>query len=818
MKTRKVYIRYSRQAISAVTSVVLATGIILACSDFSGFWDWETPVFFQPDIADQTKPNELFYYTRSLLNTGHDEWGQPLALEPRPDYHDNIDNWYQQLGGNVSKAYIDSFLYNSPDFIWTEAPSMKKFMSIYGNKPLIKHLVETRNKNALKYLLLAKANEFGTDRLNDGWNFFPPYDYYSTDSLPSQSPSTHNVVTEMILEGLHQSRDTFYRQRYAYQLIRKYRYTYYNTGVDSLFQLYFASAAHNYLYHCAMNYAADALVNNHEQAKANYYASLVFHALPEKKYRAYKNFDNKVPVDLILPYCTSDKEKSMVYAMYAFKDFYPNSYYISQALKLDPANTSISDLIIREVNKIDERLLPDYSSRYDWYSDDGENVKPAIRDENGEVVRLYPEESDSYKNLLEMLQQLRLTHTENKDFYSLCLAHLCLLENNTAAAYTYMNAITEATLTQKLKAQYHLTKVLLHIHSRNLRNPLQQDILNTELEYLETHQNDYYRKNYVLNGVRVIASKKLLHDNDYARAYFMSMGITDMYGDYDILENHARPEDIDTILDIVANPRSDFDKKISRYNTLNHDDLRNIQGSLYVRANRMNMALKSFTAATHSYIPVNFSTLNTNPDGNPFYPYNYEPITSDPNDYYTQQYIDWHNERALRLRLEFNNYSIVKEITVLQEKIRKKQGDPALHYFNLASLYFELTYHGRAYRIMNYKELWSMNEIEYLKYMKKRPSYWVHYYGCEWSVPYYKLALKYSKDKELTAKCLYALFRCNRFKQRYYDEKNATNDLDYLFRMHDQYANTEYYRIKECWGLSAYVSELRSNKTKNVND
>ena len=44
------------------------------------------------------------------------------------------------------------------------------------------------------------------------------------------------------------------------------------------------------------------------------------------------------------------------------------------------------------------------------------------------------------------------------------------------------------------------------------------------------------------------------------------------------------------------------------------------------------------------------------------------------------------------------------------------------------------------------------------------------------------------------------------------DSKTET-DLSYLYKLHDEFANTEYYKIKECWGLSAYVSELRQSNT-----
>ncbi len=805
MRTKKNFNSYLTLVVSCLLGILSINQLVQACAGVDWYWRDNPQVFMQPDVGALAKRYEPFYYTYDFLNGGKDAGAQTLTEEDVINEDEQTSIWYTQLKQQVSKKVIYRFLYQSRAYIFEETPTLSHFTAFYERDTFVQ-LIKNQ-KQVLTYFMVAKANEFSTDELDNGWNEFSSWDAYGEENIPNTNGSY--AVTKLIEQKLYAEKNAFYKQRYAFQLIRNYRYTYQSDKVDTLYQTYFANTPNSQLKLAALNYATDALVNANKPIKANYYASILFNASEEKQFRAYHNLSNKIAIEHVLPYCKTSEEKGMVYALYAFKDFFVNAEYVQKAVELDPNNTSIHTLLTRELNKIDYKIMPELSGLFGI----GGTYEPAeeqsITDENGEVIRTYPSAENNTLVLRKLLQNLQARKTPHQDFYTLCLAHLSLISYQLDDARVWLNQLNPDKLEPKLALQHHLTSTLLHIKSANLRKPENQDVLARQLLYIDAHQQEIYYNEFIPNGIRTIAVAKLLKDQDYAHAYLLAEQVTTIYDSYALFENQLRPQDIDTILAIRKQPKSIFEKSITVTKSLRDDELYDIQGSLYMRVNNLIMANASFKKSDPTFIPINFAKLNTNPDGHPCYPYMYTPIAKEEEQYYTPENVIAHNERAHRLAWETTHYSVTQTMLNLMQQIKQKKGDMAAHYYNLASLYMEISFYGRAYSVMQFNDSWSWYEIEY---PGEYGPYGAHYYGSAWAIPYYELALKYSKNRELTAKCLYALFRCNRHLKRYQNKEESTKDIDYLYKLHDQYANTEYYRIKECWGLSAYVKALRTGE------
>jgi hypothetical protein len=781
--------------------------IALACADYSTYWDWENKVFLMPDLADSSKQNDLFFYTQNFINIGHDEYGSPTNELSVPTYNsENIDEWFNHFNGKVSKLIIDSFLYHSRDFVTQGNPTYEQFIKQFSNHPLIYWLIKTKNKRTLNYFFLAKSNEFGYEKLDNGWNDFNTYDAYHEYTRDIAIPNNNNVAS-IILKELTEATDTFFVRRLAFQLIRNYRYNHINTKVDSVFLVYFTASNKDYLFYEALSYACDAETNAGHYAKANYYASILFSEKSKKKFKSYLNFNRKISIDSVLPFATSNLQKSQIYTLYSFHDYYPNVSYITKAIEYDEANTSINDLIIREINKLDARLMPQ-----DNLEETEESLKELYDDES-EVAFTYPDDKANNIELEKLLTTLIAKNTKHIAFYQLCLGHFYITLANYPLANRILKQIELRKLSAKQKAQYYLTTTLLTIKSQNIGALETRNDLVKAIATISENAHLYYNKKFVEQGIRLLIQQRLIGQKDYARAYLIGTTLGNQFGDYDILNNYARPEDIDTINKIVSSPTEAFDDFLSEQyaNLPQKQNLFDIQGSLYLRADNITNAYRSFSKNTHLYIPINFNTLNTNPDGNPFYPYNYDTLTKEEGSYLTPEELTSYNDRAKALKLYYNNFSITKEMLNTLKRIHLKEGDLGQNYFNLASLYIEISYYGRAYKAVEYKNNWGMEEVEHLQYRKKKHRYFDNYYGCKQALHFYKLALANATNKELKAKCLYALFRCTRHEQVYRNDKSKEGEIQYLFTLNDHFSNTHYFRIKECWGLSAYVKELRGN-------
>lgn len=805
MKAPKKYSQFLTLGISLLLLANIIHNIVEACSGGDPVWEEDPQVFMQPDVLNDYK-NEPYYFCMNFLNGGKPDTTS-LNRNELVKGDMNTQSWYLYFKGRISDEAIFSFLYESPAFTYTTTPRLQDFIAQFDSFALIAYLKKYKRNDVLHYLMLAKANEFNTPE--NGWNSFPSYDAYGTDSIQEESPLVD--LSDQLIKALKQERNTFLQQRLAFQLMRYYRYAYKPSGVDSLFMLHFEPHPEHPLYADALKYACDALVNNNQQVKANYYAARLFHHPQGNKWRAYNNLGRSTPINEVLLQCRSSAEQSMVYVLYAFRDYHPNAVYIKKAVTLDPGNTNINDLLVRELNKVDYKLLPTEQQYNFWRwtgnSSDG-NDPITVTDEEGNVTYTYPQHHENNTVLQQLFVDLRGLNNQHEPFYTLCLAHLALIENNVAAAGNWLSMINEHKLGGKLRLQYHLTGAIYHIRKNNLRSAEAQQQLYLNLQYLQQHENDYYYNLYVSNAVKLLATEKLINDGDRAHAYLLADDIRNIYYSYNLFHRTLYPQDIDTIIGLMHHPVSDFERMITTENAIKETELRDIQGSLYLRQNDVVNANKSYALSDNSYEAIHLAKLNTNPDGHPCYPYLYAPLSPSELEYYTQEDIKQHNERTKQYYLPYNNYTITRTILALKDKIRKKEGDLAAHYYYLASLYMEISYYGRFYQALQFDDSWSWYEYEDAAETDNHEPFKDHYYGCAWAIPYYELALQHSKNRELTARCLYALFRCNRHQQRYLN-KESKEDINYLYRLHDGYANTAYYRIKECWGLSAYVKELR---------
>lgn len=795
--TNRKYQHYLHRGISFVFVLVLVQTIIWACVDNDYYWEKDLPRFFQPDAASAGSGRyEPYYLTARFFNVSEkQQTGKAFS-----GYGQNVEDWYVFLHRKVTKSDIDHFL-NQSELI-VEQPNrtdrLEQFLKQYKDEKLIRWLVQQKQYETLYYLYLAKRNEFPASALEDSWNYFHQSDYYGTAHLRDAT----NVpgVSIGLEQQLGKEQDPFLKKRLVFQLIKNYRYTRQDHKVDSLFQqYYFRKQPEDELYYKAMNYATDALVNEKRWAKANYYAALLFDIRAEE-HRAFINFNTDIPVTDALPYCSDAKEKAMVYVLDAFKSYGVNIASLTNAYHYDPSNDAIDHLIIREINKADHTLMPATSSHYEY-------AENSSRDKQ------------SMKELRSFLVMLAQKNTAKKDFYYLCLAHIEMLTGNYAASHDYFSQVRFVSLTAPQQVQFCISKTLLLSESGNLRDRQVLDELYRQMTMLDKLSSRIYYEDLTLNSVRLIISRAFLRADDYARAYLVDQSLPEQFDRGTLLDETIRPRDIDTIIRILAHPDSHFDRYAVTFNKINPSRLRNIQASLYMRQNNPEKALGCYElAGAKDTFRIDLSGVNTEPDGHAFHAayltastYDFEGLS--PAEAAAKK------KRYDARRLHYTNYSLIKSIVQLKKDLRNKKGDPALNYFYLASLYFELTYHGRAYAILNYDGWWSSGEADYFagETDELKAEYKKHYYGCTWSMPYYRLALKHSKDEELSARCLYALYRCNRYWKRFNGNDQATPDLRYLYQLHDDYSNTRYYRIKECWGLNAYVDELRAGKVHSNN-
>jgi hypothetical protein len=373
---------------------------------------------------------------------------------------------------------------------------------------------------------------------------------------------------------------------------------------------------------------------------------------------------------------------------------------------------------------------------------------------------------------------------------------LSLLSENYDLTKSYLQEIKDSKeLNQTQQLQWLITQTLLMSHNEDLRSDNGKNALAEWLSKLLEQKSNIYNSGRTMDVMFAIIANKFISQLDNAHAYLFRLQFRDEWDVERFLNESIRPQDIDTIFAYIDKPNNRLDALLKSYVSIDRAFLNKVQGSLYMRQNKPELALQSFAKLNEPKINMNLDAMQTEPDGPSFHVYNY---TDTP-----------YSKKAL----QFSHYDFVNNILKLKADLKNNKGDKASNYYKLASLYMEMSFYGRAYNILQYNGNWTWYEYENVAEDKQRGTFADHYYGCLWALPYYRLALKHSHNKELSAKCTYALFRANRHWQRY-AKSTSTKDIDYLYQLLDKYKNTEYYKIKECWGLNAYVAELRNPGAK----
>ncbi len=774
----KSYLKYT-VLISSILLLLLSKKIVTACADYYDYWTENTLGVFQPNAVNNHEKNEIYYLTANFLNGDVNNNNDGKELEAA--FNQSVEDWYLHLNKAVQREAIAKFLNVSKalpiDF--ELKPDNTNFMaSYYASEPLVQYLIKQNRKDELNYLIIAKCTEAPETKEENPWTSFY-YDYYNLNESTGAKIDSVQLVSA-IGKALKNAKDEFFIQRYAFQLMRYYRYNGGYTNTIDLYNQYFANKPDSYLRNWAMNYFSDALVATEKYAEASYYASILFDKAAEKNKRAYSKFAGYEKLEDVLKFCKNDHECAMVHVISAFKAFRPSVSVLHNIYKLDPENSYLQDLIVREINKLDGDLLPEQNTYFSYDYDDAEKAAK----EKGS------------KSLIDFVKTLYDKNDAQRPFYTLCMAHLSLLSKNYEATKGYLQEVKgNKDVCSAQQLQWLITQTLLMSQNEDLRIENGKNTLAEWLSKLIEQKAAIYNEGRTMDVMHAVIANKFISQLDNAHAYLFRLQLRDDWYVQRFLNESIRPEDIDTILAIIEKPSNRLDVMLMGYVSIDKAMLNKVQGSLYMRQNKPELALQSFAKLNEPKINMNLDALQTEPDGPAFHVYNY---TDTP-----------YSKKALH----YSNYDFVNNILKIKADLKNNRGDKASNYYKLASLYMEMSFYGRAYSILQYNGNWTWYEYENVAEDKQRGTFADHYYGCLWALPYYRLALKHSHNKELSAKCTYALYRANRHWQRY-AKSTSEKDIDYLYQLHDKYKNTEYYKIKECWGLSAYVAELRNPGAK----
>lgn len=311
---------------------------------FSGY------TFILPEIINKNAAYAPFFVT-------WDDYYQRFYFNRDIQKQENIEEWIERFCGQPLPADVEYVVYQTQidELIGLREATLTKGgeallpFTLAGNT-FAELLAMNGCTEAVDYLMFAKRCEPHVIAFGDGWK------------LPERDVA---AMQELIGEGkgrFMQTRSHFFRQRYAYQIVRL---AHYSRQWHQTVELY------NYLlpkidrkrpsiiYFWTLGHLAGALQQLGKHAEAAYRYALIFRYCPSKRTQAFRSFGLRTDQewDKALRLCQDDTERA---ALYLLRTGTTHTYTVEDMEKiytLDPGNPQLDLLLVSDVQQLEKIFL-----------------------------------------------------------------------------------------------------------------------------------------------------------------------------------------------------------------------------------------------------------------------------------------------------------------------------------------------------------------------------------------------------------------------------------------------------------------------------
>jgi hypothetical protein len=773
---------------------------IIGCSDPGNPYDYFTS-FFDARLGNNSnlKP---FYYTYEFLYNRD---------EPTDQWKATSEDWIKYAGVEISvkeaKDVTGNYSQSILQSIYTTAETGKPSKlpdSVMRNR-LVKQFMETKDLEALGYLIfLRKIEPFV--QIADEWNP-PERDSVKMAAWVKNGASLYNA-----------SKKSFFKQRYAYQLTRLSHYSgNYNTALiwyEREAGIKESSSVHE----LTSALRAGALYRRGDKAQAAYQFCQLFAEGKLKKvsnYYGYHVYTNNIPTGLILGYCKTDKEKANVLATIAMGNPSPDLRSLERISRLSPGDPVLDMLAVREINKLEEKYLspniPDGAPylAYNLYAND---------------------DTVTVKNVTETASWLEWMAnnkaTANPSLYATGAAYLHYISKDFKQARNWLKLASDKGLKGDLADQWRLTELLVTINEQDIINKDFEQKLLPSVQWLEkkamadrgkgNYGDDGSWTKFYRNLLNSVIGPRYLKQGEVHKvmltsgaAESISSSSDNGYYRYTLSEIRTSLNAGDAVrLEKLMNDKSanTFEKYLIAHSRFRASDVQDVIGTAFLRIDKLDSALKWFNKISSAYYKED-----------PYATY----LAANP---FADLILDTHAPTK-QDSVKYTKASFTKKMIALKKQFAE-QTDPnkkAITAYELAKGYYQMTYWGNSWLLVNYG--WSSSQSDFR--MEKEQEWHKEYYSAFRAEQWYNTAFEFSTDKELKAKSLFMLAKCMQKKNMPYYTRNSNYDSYYkelksyeltlinnpIFRkLKDEYSTSKFYvsAVNTC----SYLKDFASGKTK----
>lgn len=624
--------------------------------------------------------------------------------------------------------------------------------------------------------------------------------------------------------------DSFLKLRYAFQAQRIFRYAGDIGQAESTYRQFIKNEkTASVIKGWSLALHAGSVANNNESA---YLFSRVFDTNIEKRVLAYKNYKyTKSDVNEVLKFAKNNEEKATILAINGFGDPTYNLKMLEEVYKLNPKALLNGALLVREVNKLEEKVIKSDQIAKDFPTIYYERWGDVINKDSLQKVGLL-----DLKNIKAFA--LKLAYDKKypqPELGILIAAYLSWMEKKDALADSYLQKLNPEELSERLLDQYHIIDLLIKARSikkgsnsnedklvpvlkwldkkrfsENAKKPAQEyyyDWGDAENRFTKTTRNFYQQilaPAYLKKGDTAKAALAMLKGDAKHKSYIKRFRFKQLsYQTTMFWQKQLTPR----VMNELARYRSTMalagmDSLLATGSkSIDKDDFYELYGTTYLRQHKYDSALKMFNKISPGYKYfyqtdwfLNDSTYFSNPFAESF------------NDY---------PKKHVGLKQAFNKKTFAKEMLRLKALMVNDKKNAAAYYYKMANAVYQTGYFGNSWFLISYdwETYYNNSPVKHAFEMDFKKAYTAK----KW----YAKAKSLSKDANFRAKCTFMLAKCAQQEilrdnevgyyphdRNYKIFMNANYNNPYFKELKATYSKTPFYQIasSECSYLKDFIT------------
>ena len=808
---------------SKILGLFLTISFLLSAQNVSACGFYETEADYQAMMFRAMLPNMKclfpFHYTTSgnyYTETGwwYDDFTTDIAQN---DPYRNCSEWLAVCDKSVLIHDIADIQYRTDGNMFIKSYLENSLTADFKNNSFIAFLAKKENKELLDYMLFAKKMEltemyshgrfenWWEDKKSDRWR--STY-YYEYGKMPNEAGAEKSELLKIAKEKLNKTSSPFLKQRYAFQVCRLKYQLKETDDILQTFTQYFGKIDPNSLMSIWAGFFTGMSLTGNERHKLLIQA---FSYSDSKKLRCVELFDNNYNPDFL-----TKSEHSMAIVMNTLRNPGRVVDQIHKAYSLDKNNKYIPFLILREVNKLEDWMVTPllykkyaisftdiftcdykYSVYEDWfYNSDIQK----LRLENIKEDKAYLNELKSL--LIKILPQ---SSGEVKDFYSICLAHLCLLQENAAEANKYLSMVSNKA-NPTIKLQQKLETIWLATKTQNIHSERFKDIFIKNISDLEKISSPQYDNKIILYTLTMSLANEYFKKNDRVYGNLMRMKsdryrgggyfsyVEEYYSQYsypliEYFDYNATTSDMTQLINLLEKKdKTDFEKYLCNQPLASVNAYKDLKGTIAFRNNDLQLAYETFSSLPEDYWQksngLSFSDyLNENP---------FEAK-------------GLREEKHRKFDYKFNKAAFVKQLIDLQKQAETDSDNRMDCYIKLGNAYFNTSCFGNSWMMTRYRL--GISYDYYADKMEYLPQWYKDYRTAAVARQYFEIVLKEAKNNEQRAYAALMLYQINRSIYYAGQGKNYMDLAKQYCQQFLQYNETKTFGMYECPGMKEFLLE-----------